>query len=56
MELKQYLHIVQRWTWLLILGLVLGGNGGLLCQPLSNARLSGYYACDGHARATGKVL
>ena len=28
MELKQYLHIVQRWTWLLILGLVLGATGG----------------------------
>ena len=28
MELKQYLHIVQRWTWLLILGLVLGAAGG----------------------------
>ena len=28
MELKQYLQIVQRWAWLLILGLVLGAAGG----------------------------
>jgi succinoglycan biosynthesis transport protein ExoP len=28
MELKQYLHMVRRWLWLLVLGLVLGGAGG----------------------------
>lgn len=28
MELKQYFQIMQRWTWFLILGLVLGGGGG----------------------------
>ena len=28
MELREYLRIVQRWLWLLILGLVLGGSGG----------------------------
>jgi capsular exopolysaccharide synthesis family protein len=28
MELKQYLSIVRRWVWLLILGLILGGLGG----------------------------
>jgi succinoglycan biosynthesis transport protein ExoP len=28
MELKQYLQIVRRWAWLLILGLILGGVGG----------------------------
>ncbi len=28
MELKQYLRIVQRWLWLLILGLILGAAGG----------------------------
>ena len=28
MELKEYIRIVQRWAWLLILGLVLGGAGG----------------------------
>jgi succinoglycan biosynthesis transport protein ExoP len=28
MELKQYLQIVRRWAWLLLLGLILGGAGG----------------------------
>ena len=28
MELKQYLRILQRWAWLMILGLLLGGGGG----------------------------
>ena len=28
MELKQYLQIVRRWAWLLLLGLLLGGAGG----------------------------
>ena len=28
MELRGYLRIVQRWAWLLILGLVLGAAGG----------------------------
>ena len=28
MELKQYLSIVRRWSWLLILGLVFGASGG----------------------------
>ena len=28
MELKQYLLIVRRWVWLLILGLILGASGG----------------------------
>src|SRR5688500_3080931 len=28
MELKQYLRIVQRWAWLLILGLLLAGAAG----------------------------
>ena len=28
MELKQYLSIVRRWSWLLILGLILGASGG----------------------------
>jgi polysaccharide biosynthesis transport protein len=28
MELKEYLRIVQRWLWLLVLGLILGGVGG----------------------------
>lgn len=28
MELKQYLLIVRRWSWLLILGLILGTSGG----------------------------
>lgn len=28
MELKQYLSIIRRWAWLLILGLVLGTAGG----------------------------
>ena len=28
MELKQYLRIVQRWLWLLILGLALGAGTG----------------------------
>jgi capsular exopolysaccharide synthesis family protein len=28
MELREYLRILQRWFWLLILGLVLGGVGG----------------------------
>jgi capsular exopolysaccharide synthesis family protein len=28
MELKEYFRIVQRWLWLLVLGLVLGGAGG----------------------------
>ncbi len=28
MELKQYLAIVRRWAWLLVLGLVLGAAGG----------------------------
>ena len=28
MELKQYLSIVRRWAWLLILGLALGAAGG----------------------------
>jgi capsular exopolysaccharide synthesis family protein len=28
MELKQYLRIIQRWLWLLILGLVLGAGAG----------------------------
>jgi capsular exopolysaccharide synthesis family protein len=41
MELKQYLQILQRWSWLLILGLVLGGAGGyagsLLQQPVYQA-------------------
>ena len=30
MELKEYFRIVQRWLWLLVLGLVLGGAGGYL--------------------------
>jgi capsular exopolysaccharide synthesis family protein len=30
MELKEYFRIVQRWLWLLVLGLVLGGVGGYL--------------------------
>lgn len=28
MELKQYLRIVQRWLWLLVLGAILGAAGG----------------------------
>ena len=28
MELKQYLSIVRRWSWLLIIGLLLGASGG----------------------------
>src|SRR5574341_1835126 len=28
MELKQYIQIVGRWAWLLVLGLLLGGVGG----------------------------
>ena len=28
MELKQYIQIVRRWAWLLLLGLILGGAGG----------------------------
>jgi succinoglycan biosynthesis transport protein ExoP len=28
MELKQYIQIVQRWAWLLVLGAALGGVGG----------------------------
>jgi len=28
MELKQYFQILQRWAWLLILGLILGAAGG----------------------------
>ncbi len=28
MELKQYLQIIRRWYWLLILGMLLGGAGG----------------------------
>jgi capsular exopolysaccharide synthesis family protein len=30
MEIKQYLTIAQRWAWLLILGLVLGGGGAFI--------------------------
>lgn len=30
MELREYLRIVQRWFWLLVLGLVLGGVGGFV--------------------------
>jgi len=28
MELREYLRIIQRWLWLLVLGAVLGGAGG----------------------------
>ena len=28
MELRQYLQIIRRWAWLLIVGLILGGAGG----------------------------
>lgn len=28
MELKQYISIIRRWSWLLILGLILGASGG----------------------------
>jgi len=28
MELKQYFHLVRRWAWLVILGLILGMGGG----------------------------
>jgi polysaccharide biosynthesis transport protein len=28
MELKQYLYIIQRWAWLLALGVILGAGGG----------------------------
>jgi len=28
MELKQYIELLRRWAWLLILGLVLGASGG----------------------------
>jgi capsular exopolysaccharide synthesis family protein len=41
MELKQYLRIVQRWAWLLVLGLVLAGLAGFqisrLQQPVYQA-------------------
>jgi capsular exopolysaccharide synthesis family protein len=41
MELKQYLHIVRRWLWLLILGIALGGAAGYyystLQQPVYRA-------------------
>jgi capsular exopolysaccharide synthesis family protein len=30
MELKQYMALIQRWAWLLILGLVFGAMGGYL--------------------------
>src|SRR5574341_1721177 len=30
MELKQYLALLRRWAWLLILGLVLGALGGFV--------------------------
>lgn len=30
MELKQYLEMIRRWAWLLILGLVLGAAGGFV--------------------------
>jgi len=30
MEIKQYLTIIQRWLWLLILGLVLGAGGAFI--------------------------
>jgi polysaccharide biosynthesis transport protein len=34
MELKQYIQIVQRWAWLLILGLALGGGAGYFYSDL----------------------
>lgn len=30
MEIKQYMALVQRWAWLLILGLIFGAVGGYL--------------------------
>lgn len=34
MELKQYLQMVRRWLWLLILGIVLGGGAGYYFSDL----------------------
>src|SRR3972149_4852972 len=36
MKLKQYIQIVQRWAWLLVLGLVLGGAGGYVASRLQD--------------------
>ena len=36
MELRQYIQIVQRWAWLLALGLVLGGVGGYVASRLQD--------------------
>jgi succinoglycan biosynthesis transport protein ExoP len=36
MELKQYFHTVQRWAWLLVLGLVLGGTSGYMASQLQD--------------------
>src|SRR3972149_338980 len=33
---KKYIHIVQRWAWLLVLGLVLGGAGGYVGSRLQD--------------------
>lgn len=32
MELRQYLFLIRRWAWLLILGLVLGGGGAYVAS------------------------
>ena len=32
MEIKEYLFLIRKWTWLLILGMVLGGIGGYIAS------------------------
>ncbi len=56
MELKQYLSIVRRWSWLLIFGLIIGAVGGFLGSQLSNSRVSGFHTFAGDARATANNL
>ncbi len=53
MELKQYLEMLRRWAWLLILGLVLGAAGGYVGSRLqtpiyqANTRIMAMRASQG---------
>ena len=56
MELKQYLSIVRRWSWLLILGLILGASGGFFGSNYQTPVYQASYAPAGDARSSGEDL
>ena len=56
MELKQYLSILRRWSWLLISGANSGRSGRFLGKPVSNAYIRGLHSFTGDACSSADHL